>query len=121
MIGRRYADGVFQQTRAFRFTLLQGSCVGGSTVVNNAVCFEPPEPVLARWNDPAVHAAGLDLNRVRASVADVVRFLSVTKQDRAPLNPSAPKYLDGVRALGLPPADLEVDAVRANIADSFGC
>ncbi len=58
---------------------------------------------------------------MRASVADVVRFLSVTKQDRAPLNPSAPKYLDGVRALGLPPADLEVDAVRANIADCFGC
>src|SRR5258705_238278 len=56
MIGKLYADGVFQQTRDFRFTVLQGSCVGGSTVVNNAVCFEPPEPVLARWKDPPVHA-----------------------------------------------------------------
>jgi hypothetical protein len=39
MIGRLYADGVMQQTEDWRFTVLQGSCVGGSTTVNNAVCF----------------------------------------------------------------------------------
>ena len=121
MIGKLYADGVFQQTQDFRFTVLQGSCVGGSTVVNNAVCFEPPEQVLARWNDPTIYAAALDLDRLRASVADVTRFLSITKQDRAPLNPSAPKYVDGARALGLAPPELEVDVVRANIQNCFGC
>jgi choline dehydrogenase-like flavoprotein len=121
MIGKLYADGVFQQTQDFRFTVLQGSCVGGSTVVNNAVCFEPPDHVLARWNDPAIHAAGLDLARLRASVADIVAFLPITTQDRAPLNPSAPKYIEGARALGLRPPELEVDVVRANIKDCFGC
>ena len=42
MIGKLYADGVMQQTEDFNFTVLQGSCVGGSTTVNNAVCFRPP-------------------------------------------------------------------------------
>ncbi len=121
MIGKLYADGVFQQTQDFRFTVLQGSCVGGSTVVNNAVCFEPPDHVVARWNDPAIHAAGLDVARLRAGVAEVIRFLSITKQDHAPLNPSAPKYVDGARALGLTPPELEVDVVRANIQNCFGC
>jgi len=121
MIGKLYADGVFQQTQDFRFTVLQGSCVGGSTVVNNAVCFEPPEPVLARWNDPVVHGAGLDLDRLRRSVADVIAFLNITKQDRAPLNPSARKYVAGAAALGLKPPELEVDVVRANIEGCFGC
>ena len=42
MIVQLYADGMMQQTEDFRFTVLQGSCVGGSTTVNNAVCFDPP-------------------------------------------------------------------------------
>ena len=121
MIGKLYADGVFQQTQDFRFTVLQGSCVGGSTVVNNAVCFEPPEQVLARWNDPAIHAAGLDLGRLRSSTAEVTRFLHIATQDAAPLNPSAGKYVGGAAALGLNPPDLEVDVVRANIEGCFGC
>ena len=44
MIGRLYADGVMQQTEDFNFTVLQGSCVGGSTTVNNAVCFPRRSP-----------------------------------------------------------------------------
>ena len=38
----------------------QGMCVGGSTVVNNAVCFDLPKHVLERWNDPDGLNAGLD-------------------------------------------------------------
>ena len=59
MIVQLYADGIMQQTEDWRFTVLQGSCVGGSTTVNNAVCFDPPPAVLARWN--AEYDAGLDL------------------------------------------------------------
>ncbi len=121
MIGKLYADGAFQQTQDFRFTVLQGSCVGGSTVVNNAVCFEPPEPVLARWNDPAIHAAGLDLVQLRSSAAEIVQFLRIARQDSAPLNPSAAKYVAGAAALGLKPPELDVDVVRANIEGCFGC
>jgi choline dehydrogenase-like flavoprotein len=121
MIGRLYADGVMQQTEDFNFTVLQGSCVGGSTTVNNAVCFEPPQPVLERWNDPNGSDAGLDLGELAASVAHIERFLPVTRQPEQNLNPSWPRYVEGARDAGLSPAKLEVNAVNANIHDCLGC
>jgi choline dehydrogenase-like flavoprotein len=121
MVGRLYGDGVMQQTEDFRFTVLQGSCVGGSTTVNNAVCFRPPEPVLARWNDPRSHDAGLDLDRLRASVEAVERQLDVHRQDEALLNRSGVLYVQGAEAAGLSPGQLEAAVVRANIRDCLGC
>jgi choline dehydrogenase-like flavoprotein len=121
MVGRLYGDGVMQQTEDFRFTVLQGSCVGGSTTVNNAVCFHPPEPVLGRWNDPATHDAGLDLDRLRASVAAVEDQLDVHRQDEALLNRSGVLYVQGAQAAGLSPGQLEAAVVRANIRDCLGC
>jgi choline dehydrogenase-like flavoprotein len=38
MASRLYADGALQLARDFQFQVIQGSCVGGSSVVNNAVC-----------------------------------------------------------------------------------
>jgi choline dehydrogenase-like flavoprotein len=120
MIGRLYADGLMQQTEDWRFTILQGSCVGGSTTVNNAVCFPPPEPVLARWNDPALHDAGLNLDGLHASTAAVEEFLSVARQLETPLNRSATKYVDGAAGLGVSPDRLDVDVVKANIKGCYG-
>src|SRR3954471_24797164 len=44
-----YADGALTLSTDFRFQVAQGMCVGGSTVVNNAVCFDLPQRVLDRW------------------------------------------------------------------------
>ncbi len=121
MVSELYADGVMQQTEDFRFTILQGSCVGGSTTVNNSVCFDPPAEVLARWNDSRLHDAGLNLAQLGGSVSEVRRFLSVAQQGPAHLNPSGVKYLDGVNKLGLSPGVLQVAAVDANIKDCLGC
>jgi choline dehydrogenase-like flavoprotein len=46
MISRLYADGAIQLSRDFRFQVIQGICVGGSTVVNNAFCFDTPAECL---------------------------------------------------------------------------
>jgi choline dehydrogenase-like flavoprotein len=121
MIGQLYADGVMQQTEDFNFTVLQGSCVGGSTTVNNAVCFRPPEPVLRRWNDPKANDAGLELGALRKSVEHIEGFLPVTRQPEKILNPSWPRYVEGARDAGLSPAKLEVGAVNANIHECLGC
>lgn len=120
MIGKLYADGMFQQSEDFRFTVLQGSCVGGSTVVNNAVSFDPPEHVLARWNDPGRHDAGLHLPELREDVRQVSSLIEVTRQNETHLNPSAPKFVDGVERLGLPGQGMELDVVRANLKGCFG-
>jgi choline dehydrogenase-like flavoprotein len=120
MIGRLYGDGLMQQSSDFRFTVLQGSCVGGSTTVNNAVCFEPPPPVLERWNGPDLDA-GLDLGRLGESVKQVSEFLRVQRQTPdAILNPSFPRFVDGATRSGHSPGQLDVAAVRANIEGCLG-
>ena len=116
MIVQLYADGIMQQTEDWRFTVLQGSCVGGSTTVNNAVCFDPPAAVLARWN--AELDAGLDLPELRQSVKAIRSFLRVVPQSDAVLNPSGLRYLDG--AGKLPGGSLDADVVSANIEGCFG-
>lgn len=121
MFSRLYRDGIMQETEDFRFTVLQGECVGGSTTVNNAVCFRPPSHVLDRWNDPAAHDAGLDRDRLAASVAAVERFLDVGPQPEAIANPSFREYLAGATASGLAPGALDAAPVRANIRDCVGC
>jgi choline dehydrogenase-like flavoprotein len=121
MIGKLYADGVMQQTEDFNFTVLQGSCVGGSTTVNNAVCFRPPEPVLLRWNDPKTNDAGLDLAGLLESVKHIEEFLPVTPQPEDVLNPSWHRYEEGAIRSGLSPASLKVGVVNANIHDCLGC
>lgn len=127
MIGKLYSDGVFQQTEDFRFTVLQGSCVGGTTVVNNAVSFRTPPDVLEQWNGS--HRAGLDLGDLAASTDHIEQWLAIRAQDEDTgehphlrLNPSYPKFLDGVskRADEDPDFRLEVGTVRANIRGCVG-
>jgi choline dehydrogenase-like flavoprotein len=121
MIGRLYADGVMQQTEDFNFTVLQGSCVGGSTTVNNAVCFRPPEHVLKRWNDPGMSDAGLDLDGLAKSVKHIEDWLPVTPQHEGILNPSWRRYTEGAVAADLSPTRLRVGVVNANIHRCLGC
>ncbi len=120
MMGKLYADGMFQQTDDFDFTVLQGKCVGGSTVVNNAVSFDPPEAVLEAWNDPGRHDAGLHLPKLRDSVDEVAELISVRRQEDTRLNPSADRFVEGARRLGLD-EEMELDVVRANLSGCFGC
>jgi choline dehydrogenase-like flavoprotein len=121
MLARLYDQGALQLTRDFRFQVLQGSCVGGTTVVNNAVCFDLPKHVLSRWNDPAECDAAIDEPRLRTSFETVRAALAIQPQNHSNLNPGAKYFLAGVHALGLdtPPNDCGV--VDANIRDCLGC
>lgn len=49
MIERLYADAGGQTNAAGDLMVLQGACVGGSTVVNAAACFRTPESILHDW------------------------------------------------------------------------
>jgi choline dehydrogenase-like flavoprotein len=119
MLSRLYADGALQLSRDFRLQVLQGSCVGGTTVVNNAVCFRMPDAVLDRWNGNL--SAGLDAKRLGDSFAAVERMIRVTSQNEAPLNPGADPFGLGVRTLGLDAAPNRFAVVDANIDGCLGC
>lgn len=121
MIGKLYDDGIFQQTRDLRFTILQGSCVGGTTVVNNAVSFRTPEPVVREsWNDRFRWDAGVDYAELMRSAERVEKWLPIIPQNYNPkiLNPSGELFIEGARRLGHP---LQADVVAANIVDCKGC
>jgi choline dehydrogenase-like flavoprotein len=109
MIGRLYSDGVLQQTQDFRFTILQGDCVGGSTAVNNAVCFSPPQQRIAKWD--------VDAAELAASEQAVRQFLRVVPQPENITNPGDFVFLNGVKALGL---NIETGVVSANIDGCYG-
>jgi choline dehydrogenase-like flavoprotein len=124
MISRLYADGAIQLSRDFRFQVIQGSCVGGSTVVNNAVCFDTPEAVLDRWCSPELDS-GIDKEKFKSAQAYVNKLVQVQEvPEMAPLdhlNPGGFYFIDGCRKLGLNIAPNQAEPVRANIHHCLGC
>jgi len=58
MIRKLYKEGGLQQSKRFDLIVLQGECVGGTTVINNAVCLQMPKAVRDVWQNEY----GLDLS-----------------------------------------------------------
>ena len=115
-----YADGGMQMSTDARFQVLQGKCVGGTTVVNNAVCFDLPDEVLERWNDGNGLDAGLDAGELAAAFDRVREFMPVKRMtSRTHLAGGAVKFREGIEALGLDRSG-DFDVVEANMSDCLG-
>jgi choline dehydrogenase-like flavoprotein len=113
-----FADGGMQMSTDSRFQVLQGKCVGGSTVVNNAVCYDLPGRTLQRWNDPEGLDAGLDAKRLGKSFKRLREWLPVYSQDGSKrLQAGGSKMAEGIEKLGL---DGNGGVVDANIKDCLG-
>jgi choline dehydrogenase-like flavoprotein len=110
-----YNEGALQLARDFRFTVLQGMAIGGSTLINNAVCFRAPERVQQDWNDR--WSAGLDLDGLSDSYARVEKWFDVQQADPSTVTPGSKVFVEGVDRLGLGEAKL----VDVNISKCLGC
>ncbi len=121
-LSKLYADGALTLSRDFRFQVLQGMCVGGSTVVNNAVCFELPPEVLERWRNPSGLDAGLDAGQLGQSFAHLRKWLPVIPMKETDLlNPGWRKFDAGVKQLGLATPPHDYGLVSCNVLDCLGC
>jgi choline dehydrogenase-like flavoprotein len=128
MTGRLYSDGALQTAQSYRFQIIQGSCVGGSTVVNNAVCFDTPDHILKTWNDPQGANAEIDVDSFKQALLDVrdrlaiknVKHTTKTRPVEEMLNPSYRKIAAGLAEVGMKDGDV-FDVVEANIVDCLGC
>ena len=100
MLSHLYSDGAIQLSRDLRFAVLQGMCVGGSTVVNNAVCFDLPQETFDRWNDTQTYDAGLDQTDFYASMAYVRAWLSVNSQAATQFTGAAMAFEAGAGGYG---------------------
>jgi choline dehydrogenase-like flavoprotein len=75
-----------------------GACVGGSTVVNDALCWRPPPEVTEAWRRD--HALGGALDALAPCVERVWRDVHAEPTDRAHLNRNARALERGARRLG---------------------
>ena len=113
-----FADGGLQLSTDTRFQVLQGKCVGGSTVINNAVCYDIPARTLERWNDPDGLDAGIDAELFGQSFTRLREWLPVISQEGSKrLQKGGDKMAEGISELGL---DGNGGIVDANIKDCLG-
>ncbi len=129
MISRLYSDGALQISQALRFTILQGSCVGGTTVVNNAVCFDTPRRVLDTWNGRGSTPV-IDTDRFYASqkrVRERMRIQPISAGTRKPLDGGVLNHGDSVVTAAVQAyfqdkmVGHKYEVVEANIVDCLGC
>ena len=72
-----YVDQAMQGPADGSIAILQGSCVGGSTIINAEVCFRIPDAILAEWE--TVHGArGLRPSDLAPVFEDVERRINAT-------------------------------------------
>ena len=82
-----------------RLALYAGACVGGSTVINDALCFPPPPEVLAAWRDE--HGlGGLTEAAMAPFVARAWADLHASETDLAHTSRNAAALARGARRLG---------------------
>jgi len=96
MVPKLYVQGGAQATEDGAVGLLQGRCVGGTTVINDALCFRPPPETEDRW---LAHGAKLDLNALTPYVDEVDRAMGVQTIAREMHNRA--NYLVGLGAARL--------------------
>ncbi len=116
-----FADGGLQVSTDSRFQVLQAMCVGGATVVNNAVCFRLPDHILDRWNDRDGLDAGLDPDRLAKAFDALEAFLPISKQTTTKLGAGSNMLAKGITKLGYSGVPWSFDVVSANISDCVGC
>jgi choline dehydrogenase-like flavoprotein len=119
MLTTLYRDGAVQMARDFKLQVLQGMCVGGTTVVNNAVSIPPPSEVLDGWERGLGDA--FDRGRVERGVERIQNLLGIAEQPARVHSPGATKFIAGVEALGLTDDARRYGAIEANIHDCLGC
>ena len=96
LLPRLYAQGGAQATEDGALSIVQGALVGGSTVVNDGLCFRPPPELEARWR-----ACGADLNleQLRPFVDQVEAAMEVETIPREKIGKAG--YLVGLGAARL--------------------
>lgn len=113
-IQRVYVDGGAQGPSDGSVQILQGRCVGGSTVVNGEVCFRTPDYVLEEWaRDYGV--GGMSSADLAPVFDDVERHVNVTVNEG--------RYLDAGRmpARGLVELGVEAKPISRNVKGCRGC
>lgn len=106
-----YQDHGGQANSAGDITVLQGACVGGSTVVNAALCFRTPDYYLDLWGE-RFGLTNLTPEVMRPYFRKVEANLHIAPNKPHETSPGARLINQGIQKLGLPPGN-----AKRNIRD----
>jgi len=115
MYRRLYRDQAAQATRDLSINVLQGRAVGGSTVINNCICFRTPERVLTRWQ-AEFGLEALSADSLRPYFERVEATLGVVPIVSAEVNENNRILLEGCERLGY-----RAGTFSHNRKDCVGC
>lgn len=117
-----YAERGARATRDLAVSLLQGTAVGGGTLINWMVMLRPPEAVLDEWTRD--HGCeGMDGAGMARVLDQVERLTHAATVPSAAHSPNNRRLLEGAEALGLVSRAGSIDAhdcVRAGVC-GLGC
>jgi choline dehydrogenase-like flavoprotein len=121
MIRMLYTDGGLQMTRTFDFIIAQGECVGGTTVINNAICLKMPEVSRKEWSNLGIDVSQLDAHyeRVKSEInIDVLKPVAVNQVVENLFRKGVQGYNSSPAGSGrISPADM----LQGNFAHCIGC
>ena len=88
----------FQFDDNLRLAVAQGTCLGGSTIINDAVCFDPPERIKEEWSQMGVN---FTRNEWKSHTKKVNETLSVSAVTSEELNTNNLMLMHGAQQLQL--------------------
>jgi choline dehydrogenase-like flavoprotein len=117
---RYYKHAGLQLTLGHAMFVFQGQCLGGSSVVNNAVCFRMPERVRSRWREEfGLPWTGAELDSAYDRIAQEVGIASASDVVAGGfLNPSGRFLRSGAARLGV---EQNLRACDVNVSHDPAC
>lgn len=93
MMRKLYKEGGLQQTKKFTMSVLQGECVGGTTVINNAICIEMTKETKDRWQNEF----GIDLSKLDEEYKRIADEIEIEEIGEKGINRNVMnKFMEGV-------------------------
>jgi choline dehydrogenase-like flavoprotein len=108
-----YKDGALQLNTSLDMFIVQGSCVGGSTVLANMVMIRPDAPVLAAWKNLGAVFDDAELARSYDKVEAAIGAAPIKPSN---VTASTRRFVEGAQALGLAPKPM-----KKAVGDCVGC
>ena len=78
MIPRLWMNSGANFISSLRIAVAQGSCLGGSTVINDAVCFRMPDLVMEQWQKKSVSISKKEWDKAYDEVEKKIHVCEVT-------------------------------------------
>jgi choline dehydrogenase-like flavoprotein len=103
-------------TSSLRIAVAQGCCLGGSTVINDAVCFRIPDLVIDQWNRKGVSISKQEWHEANNEVSKRIHVSEVTEEE---LNRNAKKLREACDKFHIDGKSIKHGKNERNCGQSF--